>query len=143
MIPACSPTMAVCGAAVKSLKSRTVPNASDNGAVRRADSVPAARPPTRRTSLTRTYAGRSGSRRQSRCCPRAVNRLVATSVAVQAEAIRQLAEFVRRSARMAAAAPANGSRVSARGCRPRLSAPMTDVVMPDECQSMPMTEPSA
>ena len=31
----------------------------------------------------------------------------------------------------------------ARGLSPRLSAPITDVVMPDECQSMPITEPSA
>jgi len=30
-----------------------------------------------------------------------------------------------------------------RGLRPRLSAPRTEVVMPEECQSMPMTAPSA
>jgi hypothetical protein len=29
------------------------------------------------------------------------------------------------------------------GCNPRLRAPMTLVVMPDECQSMPMTAPKA
>ncbi len=31
----------------------------------------------------------------------------------------------------------------ARGLRPRFSAPTTDVVMPEECQSMPMTDPRA
>lgn len=31
----------------------------------------------------------------------------------------------------------------ARGPNPRFSAPMTEVVMPDECQSMPMTAPKA
>ena len=29
------------------------------------------------------------------------------------------------------------------GFNPLLSAPKTEVVMPDECQSIPMTEPSA
>jgi hypothetical protein len=32
---------------------------------------------------------------------------------------------------------------SARGVKPRLSAPITDVVIPEECQSMPMTVPRA
>src|SRR5260370_23384595 len=32
---------------------------------------------------------------------------------------------------------------SARGPRPRFNAPITDVVMPEECQSIPMTDPSA
>ena len=32
---------------------------------------------------------------------------------------------------------------SARGARPRFNAPITDVVMPEECQSMPITAPSA
>ena len=31
----------------------------------------------------------------------------------------------------------------ARGLTPRLSAPITEVVMPEECQSIPMTEPRA
>ena len=31
----------------------------------------------------------------------------------------------------------------ARGLRPRFNAPITEVVMPEECQSMPITDPSA
>ena len=31
----------------------------------------------------------------------------------------------------------------ARGFNPRFKAPNTDVVIPDECQSIPMTQPSA
>ena len=32
---------------------------------------------------------------------------------------------------------------AARGLRPRLSAPITEVVTPDECQSIPITLPNA
>src|SRR4029453_16695889 len=48
-------------------------------------------------------------------------------------------ELVRRPARMLASAAANNIPSScALGFRPRFSAPMTEVVMPEECQSMPI-----
>ena len=53
-------------------------------------------------------------------------------------------ELVRRPVRMLASAAANIYPSScALGFRPRFSAPMTEVVMPEECQSMPITAPSA
>ena len=65
-------------------------------------------------------------------------------VAVEAEPIRELrsSSGVRRDWRPR---PPQMKRPSscARGLRPRLSALITDVVMPEECQSMPITDPRA
>ncbi len=57
----------------------------------------------------------------------------------------EAAELVWRAARMTAATAADDTSRSscARGLSPRFNAPMTDVVMPDECQSIPITAPSA
>jgi len=37
----------------------------------------------------------------------------------------------------------NNPSSAARGASPRLRAPMTEVVIPEECQSIPITEPNA
>ena len=64
--------------------------------------------------------------------------------AVEAGLLGDRAQFVGRVARMPAAAAAD---VDAELVRPRIEAafqaPSTDVVMPDECQSIPITLPSA
>ena len=43
----------------------------------------------------------------------------------------------------AAAADVDAEFVRARDSIPRFSAPSTEVVMPEECQSIPITQPSA
>jgi len=64
--------------------------------------------------------------------------------AVESTGLRNGTKLVGRVAREATAPAADmEAESSARGASPRFSAPMTDVVMPEECQSMPNTEPKA
>ena len=87
-------------------------------------------------------AGRSGSRRRWRCCR------PARSGGWCAPAPRRRGRCGRRCRAVRPACCASACRGrrrrrcrarAARGLSPRLSAPITDVVMPDECQSMPIT----
>ena len=63
--------------------------------------------------------------------------------AVEADAFAERRQLLRRAARMLAAAAADvDAKLACKGARPRLSAPITLVVMPDECQSIPITAPN-
>ena len=64
--------------------------------------------------------------------------------AVEADAFADRDQLVRRLPRMLAAPAADMDPELARRAAPspRLSAPITLVVMPEECQSMPMTAPN-
>ena len=63
--------------------------------------------------------------------------------AVEADAVADRDELVRRLARMRAAAAADmEAEFAGQRIEPRFKAPMTLVVMPDECQSMPITAPN-
>ena len=63
--------------------------------------------------------------------------------AVDADAIADGDELLGRLARMppAPAADMEAELAATAGPRPRFNAPMTLVVMPEECQSIPMTAP--
>ena len=63
--------------------------------------------------------------------------------AVEADSVADGDKLVRGLARMRAASAADMRPSSpASGLSPRFKAPMTEVVTPDECQSMPMTAPN-
>ena len=63
--------------------------------------------------------------------------------AVEADPLANRDQLLRGLPRMLAAAAATWMPSSfASGASPRFSAPMTLVVMPDECQSMPITAPN-
>ena len=64
--------------------------------------------------------------------------------AVEADALADRDQLVRRLARMLAAPAADMDAELARAAAssPRFSAPITLVVMPEECQSMPITAPN-
>ena len=63
--------------------------------------------------------------------------------AVEADALADRHQFLRRLARMLAAAAADmEAELAGSGASPRFSAPMTLVVMPEECQSIPITAPN-
>jgi hypothetical protein len=61
--------------------------------------------------------------------------------AVEADPIPDRNEFARRLSRVSPAPAADVDAELLSGVSPRLSAPMTLVVMPEECQSIPMTAP--
>jgi hypothetical protein len=64
------------------------------------------------------------------------------SCSVDADLVPDGNEFLRRSPRMVAAPSTDvNAELVASGVSPRLSAPMTLVVTPEECQSMPITAP--
>ena len=64
-------------------------------------------------------------------------------VAVEAYAIAKSHELARRQTRMLAAAATDPqAKFALKGLRPRLSAPSTLVVMPEECQSIPISAPN-
>ena len=61
---------------------------------------------------------------------------------VEADAVAERSQLVRRAARVLAPPAADmDAEFPCNGASPRLSAPITLVVMPDECQSMPITAP--
>ena len=64
--------------------------------------------------------------------------------AIEAGALADRDQLVRRLARMAAAAAADmqAELLAPAASSPRFSAPITAVVMPEECQSMPITAPN-
>ena len=63
--------------------------------------------------------------------------------AVEADPLADRREFGWRLARLLAAPAADmDSELARQRLSPRLSAPITLVVMPEECQSMPMTAPN-
>ena len=65
------------------------------------------------------------------------------SRSVESDALADRDQFDGRLARMLAAAAADmNAELAASGSSPRFSAPITLVVMPEECQSMPMTAPN-
>jgi len=65
-------------------------------------------------------------------------------VRIDPGALPHLNELRRRAARVSAFAAQTNRPSSVRtGARPRFNAPMTLVVMPEECQSIPMTAPNA
>jgi hypothetical protein len=62
--------------------------------------------------------------------------------AVEPDAVAERFELLRSAAGMLAAPAADMPSSPAMGARPRLSAPMTLVVMLEECQSIPITAPN-
>ena len=62
---------------------------------------------------------------------------------VEPDPLADRCKFVRRLPRMPAAAAADmDPEFAGERLRPRFNAPITLVVMPDECQSMPITAPN-
>ncbi len=63
---------------------------------------------------------------------------------VQTALVPEISQLLGSSNRVSAAAPTDSdSQPENRGLIPRFEAPITDEVMPEECQSIPMTQPNA